>query len=93
MRNNSYFVGLDVHKQVIAYCVKTASGEIVREGKMPATRAALDEWVKTLPGPWRGGMEATMFNHWIPLPEASRRGTADGAPGADEGDHGGEKQE
>jgi transposase len=60
-----YFVGLDVHKQVIAYCVKTRDGEIVSEGKIPATRAALDEWVKTLPGPWQGGMEATMFSHWI----------------------------
>ena len=60
-----YFVGLDVHKQVIAYCVKTQAREIVTEGKMAATRAALDEWVKTLPGPWHGGMEATMFSHWI----------------------------
>jgi len=60
-----YFVGLDVHKQVIAYCVKTAAGEIVAEGKIAATRAALDEWVKTLPKPWHGGMEATMFSHWI----------------------------
>ena len=60
-----YFVGLDVHKQVIAFCVKTSSGEIVSEGNIRATRAALDEWVKTLPGPWHGGMEATMFSHWI----------------------------
>ena len=60
-----YFVGLDVHKQVIAYCVKTPGGEIVREGKIPATRKALEEWVKTLPGPWSGGMEATLFSHWI----------------------------
>lgn len=60
-----YFVGLDVHKQVIAYCVKTQAGEIVAEGKLAATRAALNEWVKTLPGAWHGGMEATMFSHWI----------------------------
>jgi len=60
-----YFVGLDVHKQVIAYCVKTAGGEIVMEGKIPATRKALDQWVTTLPGPWHGGMEATLFSHWI----------------------------
>jgi transposase len=60
-----YFVGLDVHKQVIAYCVKTAGGEIVTEGKIAATRPALDEWVKTVPGPWSGGMEATQFSHWI----------------------------
>jgi hypothetical protein len=59
-----YFVGLDVHKQVIAYCVKTAGGEIVMEGKIQATRTALDQWVKTLPSPWRGGLEA-LFSHWI----------------------------
>jgi transposase len=60
-----YFVGLDVHKQVIAYCVKTEAGEIVMEGTVAATRAALDQWVTTLPRPWHGGMEATMFSHWI----------------------------
>jgi transposase len=60
-----YFVGLDVHKQVIAFCVKTADGAIVKEGSIPATRTALDEWVKTLPGLWQGAMEATMFSHWI----------------------------
>jgi hypothetical protein len=29
-----YFVGLDVHKQVIAFCVKTRDGEIVSEGSI-----------------------------------------------------------
>src|SRR5438034_1825219 len=29
----------------------------------------------------------------LPSPEASRRGAADGAPGADEGDHGGQEEE
>jgi transposase len=61
----SYFVGLDVHKQVIAYCVKTAAGEIVQEGSIPERRADLDRWVQTMPGPWHGGMEATLFSHWI----------------------------
>ena len=60
-----YFVGLDVHKQVIAYCVKQWDGEMVSEGKIKATRAALGEWVPSLPRPWVGGMEATMFSHWI----------------------------
>ncbi len=60
-----YFVGLDVHKQLIAFCVKTAEGAIVKEGSIPATRTALSEWVKTLPGPWHGAMEATIFSHWI----------------------------
>jgi transposase len=62
---HSHFVGLDVHKQVIAYCVKTAAGEIVKEGKIAAKRAELDKWMKTLPTPWVGGMEATMFSSWI----------------------------
>jgi hypothetical protein len=49
---------------VIAYCVKTREAEIVKEGKVAATRAALDDWVRTLPQPSHGG-EATMFSHWI----------------------------
>ena len=48
---HSYFVGLDVHKQMIAYCVKTADGAILAEGTIAATRAALDQWVATLPQP------------------------------------------
>ena len=60
-----YFVGLDVHKQIIAYCVKKVDGELVTEGKIKATRTALVEWVGSLPRPWVGGMEATMFSHWI----------------------------
>jgi transposase len=60
-----YFVGLDVHKQVIAYCVMDGAGNIIREGKVQATREALNAWVQTVPGPWRGAMEATMFSHWI----------------------------
>lgn len=60
-----YFVGLDVHKQLIAYCVKTGGGEIVTEGVIGATREALDEWIQTVPRPWQGAMEATMFSHWI----------------------------
>jgi transposase len=62
---HTYFVGLDVHKQAIAYCVKTVAGEIVVEGTIAARRTALDEWVRTVPEPWHGGMEATMFSHWI----------------------------
>jgi transposase len=62
---HSHFVGLDVHKQVIAFCIKKADGQIVNEGKIKATRQALQEWVNTLPRSWVGGLEATMFSHWI----------------------------
>ena len=49
------YIGLDVHKKTISYCVKDASGRIQQEGKVGSTRRELDCWVKTLPhrGPWR----------------------------------------
>src|SRR5271155_813561 len=60
-----YYIGLDVHKKTISYCVKDASGRIHVEGKIPATRFDLDRWMKTLPQPWTVAMEATMFTGWI----------------------------
>jgi len=59
------YVGLDVHKKVVAYCVKTADGSIVHEGKIPSTRQALCQWAENLEKPWEGGMEATLFTGWI----------------------------
>ena len=60
-----YYIGLDVHKKLISYCVKDASGRIHAQGKIAATRYDLDVWMKTLPGPWMAAMEATMFTGWI----------------------------
>ncbi|HTS38126.1 MAG TPA: transposase [Candidatus Solibacter sp.] len=60
-----YYVGLDVHKKTISYCVKDASGLICQEGKVDATRWELDIWMKTLPQPWTVAMEATIFTGWI----------------------------
>src|SRR5512142_2818054 len=60
-----YYIGLDVHKKTISYCVKDASGQIHRQGTIGATRNELDWWVKTLPQPWTVDMEATMFTGWI----------------------------
>ena len=60
-----YYIGLDIHKKVIAYCIKTATGRLVKAGKIAATRKALDEWVERLPGQWIRGMEATIFTGWI----------------------------
>ncbi len=33
-----YYIGLDVHKKTISYCVKDASGQAHQEGKIGATR-------------------------------------------------------
>src|ERR1700730_9998990 len=60
-----YYIGLDVHKRTISYCVKDGSGAIHAEGTIPATRCDLDRWMKTLPQPWTAAMEATVFTGWI----------------------------
>lgn len=60
-----HYVGLDVHKKSISYCVKKNDGTVTAEGKVGATRAELDEWFMGLPKRWIGGMEATMFTGWI----------------------------
>jgi transposase len=60
-----YYVGLDVHKKTVEYCVKTAAGETVAAGGVAATRPALSEWAERLPGPWIGALEATLFSGWI----------------------------
>jgi transposase len=60
-----YYIGLDVHKRTISYCVKDGSGAIHAEGTIPATRFDLDRWMKTLPQPWTAAMEATVFTGWI----------------------------
>ncbi len=60
-----YYIGLDIHKQIIAYCIKLADGTTVREGVIRATRSSLDEWSATIDSPWIGAMEATLFTDWI----------------------------
>jgi transposase len=59
------YVGLDVHKKMIAYCVKEQSGRIVEEGEVAATRRALDAWAGRRTEPWIAAMEATLFTGWI----------------------------
>jgi transposase len=60
-----YYIGLDVHKRTIRYCVKDGSGVIHAEGTLPATRPDPERWMKTLPQPWTAAMEATVFTGWI----------------------------
>ena len=60
-----YYVGLDVHRKAISFCVKMPDGTIVREGKIAATREAIGDWARTFDGPWCCGLEATICSHWI----------------------------
>ena len=60
-----YYIGLDIHKKTISYCVKEQNGVVCSEGTIPATRLTLDRWMDKLPQPWTAAMEATMFTGWI----------------------------
>lgn len=65
LKESMYYIGLDVHKKTISYCVKEVSGQIYAQGTIAATRTDLDDWMKTLPQPWTAAMEATIFTGWI----------------------------
>ena len=57
------FIGLDIHKKTISYCVKDAAGEVLAEGTISATRQSLDEWMRTLRKPWTVAMEPSAERH------------------------------
>jgi len=63
--NAIYYIGLDIHKKTISYCVKKVDGTLVRQGAVCAERKALQQWQSELPGPWYGAMEATIFTGWV----------------------------
>jgi transposase len=63
--NVLYYIGLDIHKRTIAYCIKKIDGTLVRHGNVEAERKALSKWMSELPGPWYGAMEATIFTGWV----------------------------
>lgn len=62
---NIYYVGLDIHKKMIAWCLKDHTGYILKQGEVKAARPALQEWVANLPQPWVAAMEATLFTGWV----------------------------
>jgi transposase len=63
--NAIYYIGLDIHKKTIAYCIKKIDGTVVSQGTVAAERKALSRWIAELPGPWYGAMEATIFTGWV----------------------------
>src|SRR5215467_3634319 len=56
--NVNHYIGFDVHKKSISYCVKTADGTIVEESTLRATHLALRE------GHRSGGSRGTV--RWKP---------------------------
>jgi transposase len=63
--NVNHYIGFDVHKKSVSYCVKTADGQIVEESKLRATHDALRQWAGKRQEAWHGAMEATLFSGWI----------------------------
>ena len=60
-----YYIGLDIHKKTISYCIKQVDGKIMQQGKLAAERKTLLQWMEGLPRPWLGAMEATLFTGWV----------------------------
>jgi len=63
--NVPHYIGFDVHKKHINFCIKTADGTIVEEGRVLAQRSALRKWAAGRQPSWHGAMEATLFSAWI----------------------------
>lgn len=59
------FIGMDVHKKMIAVCIKKIDGTTVRRSKIKANREALQTFVDSLDQPWSGAMESILFSAWI----------------------------
>jgi transposase len=59
------YIGLDVHKRTISYCVRHSDGTILQEGCVPALRENLDELAARVPAPCVIGLEATLFTAWV----------------------------
>ena len=79
-----YYIGLDVHKKTISYCIKDASGQVYREGTIGAARNEI--WMfgyETLPQPRMisdGGDDL----HWMDLrSSAAARSAGEGSASAD----------
>ncbi len=59
------YIGFDVHKKSISFCIKAADGQVLEEGQLAARRKELTAWAQARRTPWVGAMEATLFTGWI----------------------------
>lgn len=63
--NNMHYVGLDVHKKIIAFCIKLIDGQVIEQGTISTNKKILATWANKLPPSCIIAMEATMFTGWI----------------------------
>ena len=73
--------------------IKKAAGQIVEEGRLQASRSALRSWAEGQRVPWRGAMEATLFQCLdLRHAEALHAAAGNGSSSKDEGYHRGQKE-
>ncbi len=63
--NTTHYIGFDVHKKTISFCIKTAAGEIVEEGKCWRNAPCCGNGPRRSRKRGQGAMEATLFSGWI----------------------------
>jgi transposase len=49
-----YYIGLDMHKKTIVYCIKKIDGALVSQGTVASERKALLRWLPSFPAPGTG---------------------------------------
>lgn len=59
------YIGLDVHRKSISYCVKDAAGQVHRKARLASIRREQECWLQMLPQPRMIAMEATILTVWI----------------------------
>jgi len=59
--NTILYVGLDIHKKTVSYCVRKADGQIAREGAPDACRKDLVRWIQDGKEPWTARAAAPSF--------------------------------
>src|SRR5580693_6354733 len=91
--NVNRYIGFDVHKKSIGYCVKAADGTIVEEGKLLATHLATGVGGEAAGAVARRNGSHAVQRMDLRCVEALRRRVANGAPGDDEGDRRIQKEE
>ena len=69
MQNQAYFVGIDLHKELIQVCVLDARGEKVSEQRFAGGTLEQGHAVVKVLGQWKGGgryaVEAIGMNRWL----------------------------
>jgi transposase len=65
MEPQYHYIGLDIHKRVVAFCEKRPDGTTIAAGTFVANRDCIGQWAAQRETPWIGGMEATLFTGFV----------------------------